>query len=310
MDPQINPTPQLIELFEKIRKYFQDFHPETRTLAINYHKNTATIGLFVKIEPGYRKNHNKIKIPMYGGLTISKMRDMLFHDIGGLWKQGNGFWYLDAKGLPPSDGYFIELEGELDEKNVKDLVRIQPAINRDSDEKSDKFWLDASIKNPALLSDLWKDLQIDNVDVGISVDFNKMFRMNVPEVIRDREEALKNYLQASTHSSLDRNMIYKTLQEYRRQMRIAPFDFSGFVKLIEDLLARKTLLDYLYVDKSYEIGKIDYPKKDDIIPRDVLVQTLTTLTLRNPQSQGTLTFKRQEYLDRLEKEFKKFMEKQ
>ena len=64
-----------------------------------------------------------------------------------LWKIVGKEWILDAKDLPPSDGYFIELEGSIDEKSLKDLVHIKPSINRDNDDKVDRYWLDASLKN-------------------------------------------------------------------------------------------------------------------------------------------------------------------
>lgn len=294
--------------FDKIHKYFEDFKPETRTMIINYSKRTSVVGLFLNIDEGFRKNHNKIKIPHYPGFEISRMQDAVFRELKFLWKLEDGQWILDAKSLPPSDGYFIELEGAIEEKAVKDLVHIQPAINRDSDKVSDKYWLDSCIKNPELLEKAWTHLQINDIDVGVSVDFNKMFALKVPQEIQDKADAIKNYLSVGSNPVFDRNLIYKALHEYRRQERKVPFHPTDFIKVIQSLTARDTLMDYLSVDASYKIGEIAQPTKySGIIPLDVKVQTFTTLTLRSPQALGYLTFKRQKYLDKLQEEFSKLM---
>ncbi len=136
--------------FDKIKSYFKDFHPEAKSMTINYGRKTSNIGLAVKIDEGFRKNHNKIKIPAYPGFRIRKMEDASFNQIKSLWRVVENEWVLDAKDLPPSDGYFVELEGSIDEKSLKDLVHIKPSINRDNDDEYDRYWLDASLKNPIL----------------------------------------------------------------------------------------------------------------------------------------------------------------
>ena len=166
MESLFSATPEsFIGWFEKIKKYFEDFKPETRTIIINYSKRTSTIGLVLHIDEGFRKNHNRIKIPHYPGFEISRMQDAIFRELKFLWMREADQWILDAKLLPPSDGYFIELEGLVEEQAIKDLVHIQPAINRDSDQVNDKYWLDSCIKNPTLLEKVWTHFQIDDVDV-------------------------------------------------------------------------------------------------------------------------------------------------
>ena len=49
--------------FDRIKEYFKDFKPEARNMTINYARKTSTISLVLKIDEGFRKNHNKIKIP-------------------------------------------------------------------------------------------------------------------------------------------------------------------------------------------------------------------------------------------------------
>jgi len=145
----------LLAWFESIKKYFIDFKPETRTVVVNYTKKTSTIELAIHIGQGFRKKHRKIKLPIYENYKISKMKDESFHELKFLWRVEDNQWVLDAKKLPSSEWFLIEMEGVVEEKALEDLVHIKPAINRDSDEENDRYWLDSSLKNPTILDKLW-----------------------------------------------------------------------------------------------------------------------------------------------------------
>lgn len=310
MDLSFSASPEsVLGWFEKIQGYFKDFRPETRTMTINYSRKTSTIGLALKIDEGFRKNHNKIKIPVYKGFRISRMQDAVFHEIKNLWFLDNNEWVLDTKTLPPSDGFFIELEGNVEDGSLRDLVHIKPATNRDSTEDYDRYWLDSCIKNPRLLEAVWTELQIDEVDVGVLIDVDKLFGLKVPQEIKDKTETIQNYLKAG--KTMDRQLMFNTAREYRKQERESHFNPNEFLQVIQRLTARTTLLDYLSVENRYSIGDIEHPTKyEGIIPRDVKVQTLTTLTLHDPQSIGFLTFKRQAYLDKIKSEFDTVIKKE
>ena len=61
---------------------------------------------------------------------------------------------------------------------------------------------------------------------------------------------------------------------------------------------------------SYSIGDIEHPTKyEGMVPQDVKVQALTTLTLQNPQSIGYLTLQRKLYLERIKEEFDKILKR-
>lgn len=292
--------------FEKIKEYFRDFRPEAKSMTINYTHKTSTIGLALKIEEGFRKNHNKLKIPAYPGFQITEMQDASFNQIRSLWHHVDGEWILNAKDLPPSDGYFIELEGRMDEKNLQGLVHIKPSINRDSNDEVDRYWLDASLREPKKLEQIWTELHIDEVNVGVQIDFNKLFGLRLPQELKDKADAIQKYLNAGRRG--DRNLIFDTAWDLKRQERKTPFHPNDFLRVIQHLTARDTLIDYVSVDERYDIGSIDHPTKyEGIIPQDVKVQTLTTLTLENPQSLGYLTLQRRLYLDKIKIEFDKIL---
>ena len=294
--------------FEKIKEYFKDFRPEAKSMTINFMRKTSEIGLAIKINEGFRKNHGKIKIPAYPGFKIVQMQDASFNQIKSTWKLINNEWVLNANDLHPSDGYFIKLEGKIEEKSLSDLVHIKPSINRDSNEEVDQYWLDASLKNPKKLEEIWTELQIDEIDVGVKVDVNKLFGLQVPQELKDKADAMQKYLHAGKQG--DRGLVFNAMHDFKRQERTNPFHPNDFFRIIEKLTARETLMDYLSVDKRYSIGDIDNTTKyDGLIPQDVKVQTITTLTLKEPQSMGYLTLKRKLYLEEIKKEFDSILKK-
>ena len=277
-------------------------------MTINFSRQNSTIGLAINIEEGFRKNHSKIKIPAYPGFKITNMQDASFHKIQSLWKRIGGEWILNTKDLPPSDGYFIELEGGIEEKDLKDLVHIKPSVNRDSNDEVDKYWLDASLKNPKKLEQIWDELQIDEVNVGVKIDVNKLFGLRLPQEIKDKADSIQKYLYAGKLG--ERGLQFKAMQDYKRQERKTPFHPNDFVQVIQNLTARDTLLDYVSIDKRYDIGDIDHPTTyEGLIPQDVKVQTLTTLTLRDPQASGYLILQRKLYLQKIKEEFDNVLKK-
>lgn len=294
--------------FEKIKEYFKDFRPEAKSMNINFSHRTSSIGLAIKVEEGFRKNHNKIKIPAYPGFQITKMQDASFNQINSLWKIVDGEWILGTKDLPPSDGYFVELEGSIEQKNLEGLVHIKPSINRDGDDDVDKYWLDASLKNPKKLEEVWNELQIDEVNVGVKIDINKIFALQLPQEIKDKADSIQKYLRAGRMG--DRGLIFNAMHDFKRQERKTPFHPNDFLRVIQSLTARETLLDYVSVDHGYNIGDVDHPTKyEGIIPQDIKVQTLTRLTLENPQSLGYLTLQKRMYLEKIKEEFNKVLKK-
>lgn len=298
----------ILKGFTTIKEYFKDFRPEARSMTINFSSQTSTIGLAIVIEEGFRKNHNKIKIPAYQNFKITKMQDASFHQIQSLWRHVDKEWILNARDLPPSAGYLIELEGAIEKNSLTDLVHIKPSINRDSNDEVDKYWLDASLKNPKMLEEIWSELQIDEVNVTVKIDINKMFAIRLPQEIKDKTEAIQEFLHAGHRG--DRQLLFRAMHNYKRQERENPFHPNDFIHVINNLTARNTLLNYISVDKRYNIGDVDhFTTYEGIIPQDIKVHALTNLTLQNPQALGYLTLQRKLYLEKIKEEFSKILKK-
>ncbi|WOV93605.1 MAG: hypothetical protein R1F52_02970 [Candidatus Nitrosoabyssus spongiisocia] len=294
--------------FETIKTYFSDFKPETKSMCINFNDKTCEIGLSFHIEEGYRKNHKTLKIPNFSGFRIVEMQDAVFNSLKPLWKLIDNEWILDAKTLPKSDGYFVKLEGGIKEESLKNLVHIKPSINRDPSDDYDKYWLDASLKDPKKLENIWTELEIDEINVNVKVDINKLFAIQLPQEIQDKAAAIQKFLHAGKTG--DRESVFRGMHDLRKQERKNPFRPNDFWKIIQNLTTKQTLKEYLTVDQRFILGNVDNSSTlNNLMPENIKVQAITKLSLREPTSIGYLTLKKKLYLERIKKDFNKVLSK-
>ena len=277
-------------------------------MTINFSRGVSQIGFRITVPEGIRKNHRQVKIPALEGYKVLRMIDEGFREQRQLWAPSGQYLVLDAKKLPASESYMIVMEGSIDEKVLKDFVYIKPAANRDNDDENDRYWLESSIRKPTVLEKIYADLEIDDVNVGVVVNIDKMFGLTIPKEVQEKAIATTELLQASS-SKFDRNRLFRAAVEYRKQERISPtFDPVTFFKTIQRLTAREVIRQHINIEQPYDIGNIDQPSKyQNIIPQSINVQTVTRLTLRTPIANGYLTFNREKYMDKLRTEFKKLV---
>ena len=306
--PVANVAAAVIGWYDKIKEVFTDFKPETRTMSINFSRGVSQVGFQVTVPDGLRKNKRKIKIPAIEGYQILRMVDEGFREQKQLWKVSDGYFVLDAKALPASERYLVEMEGTVDKRILKDFVYIKPAANRDNDDKNDKYWLEASIKKPSTLEKIYTDLEIDDINVGVVINIDKMFGLTVPKEIQEKAVAVNNLLKTSA-SRFDRNLLLRAAVEYRRQETVSPsFDPQNFFRVIQKVTAQDLIRQHVNVDRPYDIGNIERPEKYvNIVPQSINVQAVTRLTLQTPIANGYLVFMREKYMEKLRAEFKKLV---
>ena len=304
--PAVAAATAIIGGYGTVKELFKDFKPETRSMMINFSQGVSRIGFQVTVPAGWRKSKRKIKIPVLSKYKIRRMLDEGFQEQKQLWKKSDGYFILDANLLPASERYMIEMEGTVDQRVLKEFVYIKPAANRDNDEKNDKYWLESSIRLPHVLEKIYDDLEIDEVNFGVVINIDKMFGLTIPEEVKEKAAAEQKLLNVSS-SNFDRNALLKAALEYRKQEKNSPsFDPGNFSRMIRRMTAKDFLAQHISVDHPYDIGNIEQPEKYiDIVPQSINVQAVTRLTLRTPIARGYLTFKRENYMEKLRTEFKK-----
>ena len=108
------PQAPVIDWHDRIKKHFEDFRPETRSVTIDLARCTSGMSFKVAVPGGWRKRHNKIALPAYGGSGVVGMMDDSFNDHKRLWRRVGSEFVLDADDLPSAETYLVTMEGRVD----------------------------------------------------------------------------------------------------------------------------------------------------------------------------------------------------
>lgn len=307
MDPLIsNPVDAasaVIEWYDKIKKVFEDFRPETRSMTINFTRRTSEMSFKVTVPDGWRKRHRKIVLPAYPGFGIVRMMDESFNERKHLWKRIGDEFVLDANKLPSANTYLVTMEGRVGESALSQFVYIKPAANRTRDETSDKYWLESGLRNLRVLESMYDDLEVDDVNFNVSVSIDKMFGLTIPPEIKELARATRRLRHAALHT--DRQEWFHAMQRYKAQHQTLPdYNPESFTRLIDTLTSKDTIAEYISVDRPYGLGEIRPPESyHGIVPQSVTISAITSLTLRNPTAVGYLSFNKKSYTEKLRSEF-------
>ena len=290
---------------QSITKLFTPFKPETRKLLVNYRSKRSEIHLFLTIPDGIRRKTAKVEIPHYGGFKVLQMLDETFQevDITSAWTTARGNWAFDPSKLPSSEKFLVVMSGSAPETMVDRLVRVQPALNRDSTEDVDRFWLDSMIRNPEVIELMWQSLDIDEVNVGVRVGVEQIFAACLPKEMKRQLEVTQQLMQAS--HGRDRNALFKAWARVRATDRDSDFSISQIVQMIENLSTGEMFSRYVSIDAPYEVGEIGRSTLfKGGLPELMSVEAKTVLNLKKqPVARGFLAFKKKEYQEKLENAF-------
>lgn len=273
-------------------------------MTINFDNKTTILGVRITVPEGTRRNLMKVKIPVHEGYRIVRMLDEAFIEQNHKWKNDGKYFILDGKELSPSERFFIEMQGNIDEAALDNLVFIKPAVNRDVGAETDKYWLESSLKNIRMFDDIYSEMAIDKVNIGVDIDIQKIFRLAIPPEIAERAISIKELLKSAS-SDFDRNKLFRSAYNYKYHHRVYPeYDPTNFMRLIRHLTSKETVREYIQIDNPYELGDVVQPDKYvDLIPQSITIRAITRLTLKNPTASGHLIFKKKAYAEKLKTEF-------
>ena len=185
------------------------------------------------------------------------------------------------------------------------LVYVRPTLNRDNDEENDNYWLESSIVQPDLLKKIYESLEVNDVDVGVVVDVEKMFGLTIPSEIKQTLDSATRVLEASRR--FDRNILFRAALNYKNQTVRHPLPNPGdFHRIIDQVTDKETITRHIRLDRPYGIDGVDHPRKyAGVVPQSLNVQVSARLTLKSPIAEGYLRFQRKKYMDHLKREFGK-----
>ena len=273
---------------DKVVTFFQGYHPEITSLNVNLKTCESELELVVEMPDSIRGKIGKIRIPAYGNFTIDHVQDGSFRRIPQLWTLDGGRWVAKASQLPPGK-FLIRMRGSLPPEARADLVRIQPALNRDRTEIEEKYWLDSMIRSPQTLEAIYNSVNVDEVTVGVKISLQRSFATTIPKEVSKKIQATQRWVQVG--KSLDRQKLFHEWMSYRGAQKETEVSVDEIIAAVYQLTKAEVFSKHVRVDSPYKIGEIERKEsKSGPVPEDMEVEALTRLTLKSPVAQGNLIF--------------------
>jgi hypothetical protein len=287
--------------YDRIKGFFAPFKPEIKDVSLNHKTRSCEMIMKVSVPNGVRRKFAKIEVPAYEGFRVKKMIDETLSPIPQAFHLEGGNWKFNTRTLPSSENFLITLVGALDPQAVNELIRVQPAKNRDQTEELDRYWLDSMIRDVQALEDLWKYLLVDEVNVAVNVSIEKCFAATLPFDLQERMAATANYLEAG--KTLDRQKQQAAWFRYHRAASKVDLRAEAFLNVAKEFVRTEDFYEFVSVDNlkgpPYAIGEIQVPPPESpsYFPNQVLVDAVTSLDSKNYQSTGYLNFKKKQYTE-------------
>ena len=287
---------------KSVIEYFEPFGVECRNVTINYEKNTSEIQIFIRITEGVKNKFFELAIPAYDNFEIKKMQTQDFSLISGAWYIDDSNWKINKSRIPKEEIFYITLEGKIDPAIIKNLVYVQHAANRDSSNRFDKYWLRALIRNVNDLEDMWHNLEVEDVNIGVDVSIIKAISISLPPELTDISMKTTEFIKAGQDN--DRNKLYNAWRDLHKANRNFKIDYSNILKVLNEISQAEHFVKYLSTKPPFYLGTV---RRTDLyagyIPQKMSVQIITRLSLSEPSSSGYLIFEKANFSEFVKSKF-------
>jgi hypothetical protein len=163
----------------------------------------------------------------------------------------------------------------------------------------DKYWLNSMIRDVAYIENIYRQLEVDDIDIAVKVGIERCFSATFPEELKRVLEASQRWIRAG--HGRDRNEIQRAWSNLRRVTGSSQIEVGDIVKTIYKLTIGELFVDYLSVDTPYVLGEVRREERFmGLFPEKMSVEATTDLSLKQPIATGYLTFKKKDYMKKIE----------
>lgn len=294
-----------IDKIQKLLEKLQNYKPEIKSLRVNYLSKVTEMKLLIKVPQGIKRSFRDVEIPAYPGYSIKEVFDGTTLDrINVDWQLKNQNWIADAKALGPSDRYFVILEGSISDVALKRLVKLYCPEDPKRESDVDRYWIDSTIKDMAILEKIYDELTLDKVNTCVNVGVERQFTSSIPKEVKNwfRARALADiHLRSRDREKAFRSYRFLRLAE-RKLGNLSPMEVSNLAK---NVLSPETFMYYVSVDKPFHISHLNPVEEGHWLPEKIGVIVETDLSYKNPVAQGDLIYKKMDFASKLEDEIRK-----
>lgn len=247
--------------------------------------------------------HNKTRFEL-GKVRRASIRAVTgLQSIDAITRLENGF-ELNLKKLVPGELYVLDMEYALeDPKFIESLVNRE-SVNETPEADSTKYWMAAQLKHVEALKSEYCRIDLRDVDFNVNVGVHQDINTKIPNGFKDQIETLTELTKKKGRDEKF-NLYRKLLHIQNTQYGGKEFELLGSIlELFSPMRFRKFVdvtSDFHYSNCEKDSSVYDYPLVG--WPKFMKITSRTDLGLDKPASNGTLVYKRGEFLSALDRIF-------
>jgi len=299
-------TNDVIDLFSRFTKHFQNYKPELRVVNFDYTDQTWEAKYFLKIQSGWRRRtKRKVEVPAFLGASVTEViaGDTMM-PIKVNFDRKDQKWIFKANDFPSSENFLVTLQGNVSHSFFDDWIELRVSADSTGGREVDKYWVHAALTNASVLQEIHDEFNVDRVRSDVKVGVQRIFSMTVPERLKKRLQAQKELLDALESKS--RNIV-QLRAKYRHTVRSSRSNPIEILAFLSDLVSGDYFRDFLEIDQPFQMGQVTPDGVVEALPERVQVEVFTRLNLDEPVVEGSLVFRKSEYIKSINTEFDEFM---
>jgi hypothetical protein len=316
MDPVVTPVVaasairsvrELTGSIEDIRERTKPFKPEIKSAKVDYLGRSVEMVWVVHVPQGIKRTFRSIELPSKG-LRFSEVRTSLWDVIPNVIVTEGDKISFKAGQLPDSDDHFLVLvKGQLSPDALRHWVSVASSADPLDDNGCDIYWITAAIQDPELLEELYRSVQIDNVDISIHVALQRYFLTSLPPSVHRLLQAQDEIVKAA--QTKNRNLRARAEHTIRHYSKSGVLSQTQIAKLVAELVSQTTLRKHVRTTDLYQVLRVDADeRRTSLVPERFAVHAGTYLSRARKIADGKLFFARDEYKDSVAEQVKTLLD--
>ena len=294
-EPTTNLSANLVNVVSRAYDFFDDFRPQTKSVRYNYREATSEITFLIEVPSGRKRQFGKVKIPVREGYRLKNMFSLPeYNPVKAAYTSEQGYISFNPKELPNQSKYIVTLNGDVEPQTLDEIVHLKAPEDPTRSKKEDSYWIHSAIKRPGVMKDIYDDMQVDNVDISLSVGVQRCFSNSIPEDVLSVFDRTRDLLEASNED--DRNEILTASRRRTRARRDLSTSPAEAADIVRSLATAENIQDYIRVDDPFRERNINPgTPKQHIFPETVSVDVTTDLDLDRQAADGDITFQKKSF---------------
>lgn len=291
----------IIKGLDRLKKYLADYNPDTKSVKWNHKDRSSEMTIKVEIPNSMRRRLNDVRIPIDDGYVIDEMYSSALNPVKQNWKRKDDCWVLDPADLPSNEEYIIQMtKSNVDVDAFDKIIEVQSSQDSVADSGIEQHWVNARIKNRKMFEEIYKDFEVNDIELTVNVGVHKCFSTAIPDRVTEMFERTRELLKASSKGERGNvTVAHRRRHQAQQELNMSEQEAAD---IIRSLATAEDVGNFISIDNPFRRRRIEPTTHENALPAEVSVDVSTDLSLEKEAAAGNLKFNKDGYTDYLEEE--------